>query len=779
MSLLGTLKGVALDQRSHACRAWTAKMIAPLADTGVNSQASFVAREFTYDGAADPVLHISAQGLYRAFINGTRVGQDELTPGLTCYDDRIAYQSYDVSALLKLGKNRIEIWLADGWYRSAIMWRATEITNCWGDRIAAIAEITAGGEVLLASDAGWKSGLLAVTRTGIYYGEDYDARLETLTDSHGVEVLAFAPELLVPHETAPAREMTPLSPIESWIDAEGRHVFDFGQNLAGVVRICVEGDAGTSLLIEHSEVLGPNRYFDNRNYRGARGAAQYTLKGGVLETWQPAFTFMGYRYARIRIAGAARLVQVLSVPITSVPNLGGNITTGDAAVNRLVQNTIWSQRANFIEIPTDCPQRDERLGWTGDAQVFAGTAAWLADVESFLKKYLRDVMHDQRADGAVPHFSPDPTRLHPNKTPGDWAGSTGWGDVITVMPWQLYLHYGNRDVLRETFPAMLRWLDYLWSISNGPIIQPNSHWGSHGFTFGDWLQPVGDNRKPRPTIADDCAATLYHFISTELAAKVAVVLGEETAAAALIARAIEIKAAFAREYFSPSGRLAHNDQTSYALAFLYGLVPDTHFGAAKAYFRRVIEDADCVIGTGFIGTPALLPALTKLGMTDLAEKVFLNRKVPGWLYQVELGATSIWERWDAMAPDGSIYDPDMNSYNHYAYGAVCQWLFESVAGIAPCAEAAGFDRIILDPQILPALSPVVAWHDCRHGRIEAQWVLTGKNVAYSVTIPQGSEALLCANPNHLNPHLGGLPITIGQAGFLLPAGHHEITFTLP
>ncbi len=757
-------------------RSWTAKMVAPLADKGQGTQASFVAKSFDLATVAPGTqLHITAQGLYVCFINGTRVGQDLLTPGWTCYDDRIAYQTYDITNLLKAGPNRIEIWLGDGWWRSQMMWAAAPIYNCWGDRIAALAEITAD-TVLLATDASWGSGPLPVTKSGIYYGEDYDARIDMIVTA-GVAALAFDYGLLVPHETAAVVELPALISVDHWQD-EGRTVHDFGQNAAGYLRITVMGDAGAVVLMEHSEVLGPDRHFDNRNYRSARGQAVYTLRGGDAETYAPLFTFMGFRYARLTVTGNATVTDVVFVPISSVPVQAGGFTCGEPSVNRLVMNTVWSQRSNFIEVPTDCPQRDERLGWTGDAQVFAGTACWLADSESFLKKYLRDVMADQRPDGAVPHFSPDPTRLHAVPGRGEWAGSTGWGDVITVMPWQLYLHYGDAGFLRETFPAMLRWLEYLWSISNGPIIQPSAVWGARGFTFGDWLQPVGDNRKPRPTIADDCAATLYHFISTDLAARVAGVIGEVDQAARLTERADTIRTAFEHEYFSASGRLAHNDQTSYALAFLYGLVPAKYMEAAKGYFRKIVMDADGLIGTGFIGTPALLPALTKLGMDDLAEKLFLNRQVPGWLYQVDRGATTIWERWDALAPDGTIYDPDMNSYNHYAYGAVCQWLFEQVAGVAPDPAHPGFDGVLIDPHIMPALSPVAAWHDCRHGRIDAGWALAQGTVTYTLNLPAGCTGLLAASAQRTQVHLDGQPVTVPAQGLALMPGPHTLTFAL-
>lgn len=764
--------------RSVAGRVFSAaKMIAPANDPGQGTAGSFLATTWQLDRMPGEVtLRISALGLYRAFINGKRVGEDLLTPGWTCYDDRIAYQAYEVSDLLQVGENKIEIWLGDGWYRSQLLWASNPIFNCWGDRVAAIAEIEADGAALLVTDESWKSGFSPVTRNGIYFGEDYDARIVPRAEA-GTDLLDFDQRLLVPHEADAVKELAPLTPIDQWQDAEGRNLYDFGQNAGAYIRFRVSGKAGASVRVEHSEILGPDKVFDNRNYRSARAELQYILSGEGEETYAPLFTFMGFRYARVTLEGEVNLLSIEMVPISSVPVAAGGITTGVAAVNRLVENTIWSQRSNFIEIPTDCPQRDERLGWTGDAQVFAGTACWLADSERFLMKYLRDVMHDQRDNGAVPHFSPDPTRLHPIDERGDWAGSTGWGDAIVIIPWQLYLHYGNREVLAECFPAMIKWLDYLWGISDGPIIRPPAVWGDHGFTFGDWLQPVGDNRKPRPTVADDCAATLYHFISTQLTARIARILGRDDEARRLDERVQQIRAAFRTEFFAPSGRIAHNDQTSWALAFLYDLVPDDYKDAGKVYFRRVVEETDGVIGTGFIGTPALLPALTRLGMLDLAEKVFLNRKVPGWLYQVERGATSIWERWDAIAEDGSIYDPDMNSYNHYAYGAVCQWLFEDVAGLKLTPEGAGFTHLKLDPAILPQLSPVKAWHDVSQGRLEAEWTLEGDLVTYNVVLPEGVTASMTAANGRKDLTVNGAPVLVGAESRLMP-GKNTITFRI-
>lgn len=639
-----------------------------------------------------------------------------------------------------------------------------------GDRIAVLAQIDGDAGPILATDANWGSGRLPINRSGIYLGEEYDARAEALTDSHGTEMVAFDTSVLVPHETAPVVELEPIDPVDTWTDSDGRSTYDFGQNCAAVIRLSVSGTAGARIEVEHSEAMGPHRTWDNSNYRGAEAKAVYILKDGD-QTWQPIFTFMGFRFARLTITGDATVRAIHSIPVTSMPERAATFKSGHPLADRLVENTVWSQRSNFIEVPTDCPQRDERMGWTGDAQVFAGTACWLANSHRFLRKYLRDVMADQREDGAISHFSPDPTRLR-DLGRGTWAGSTGWGDVIVIMPWQLYLHYGDTDVLEECLPAMVRWLDYLWSISDGPVIYPHARWGQKGFSFGDWLQPVGDNRKPRPTIGDDCAATLYHYISTNLTARIACIVGNAGLSQQLAERAQKIKAAFETEFITPSGRLAHNDQTSYALAFLHGLVPDALKDAARAHFRRVVEDADCKIGTGFIGTPDLLPALTQEGMHDLAGRVFLNEEVPGWLYQVKMGATSIWERWDSMGPDGTIYDPEMNSFNHYAYGAVCQWLFEGVAGLRLDPENPGFAGLILDPVIIPELSPVAVTHDSPKGPLAAEWRIDGDKVHYSVTLPEGCTARFVAG-HKTNLSINGKP---ASGNVTLGSGRHEMTF---
>ena len=764
-------------------RPFAADMIGPTTDAGVGTPSPFLRTSFSLSAVpATATLRISALGLYRAFINGQRVGNDQLTPGWTSYWDRLSYQTYDVAPLLRAGDNTIDIWLGDGWYRSRLLWPRQEITNTYGDAVGAIAELRDGaGDVLVATDPSWQSGIAPITRSGIYYGENYDARTENGAVTGGARVLtSFNKATLLPHEVNGVRELAVRPVVQSFVDAEGRTVYDFGQNAGGYVAFTVEGEAGAKVTIEHAELLDHEGQFDRASMRSAEARVEYTLKGGAPESYRPTFSFFGFRFARVAIAGKAKITKIEMVPISSAITQTATFTSGNKLVNRLVENTLWSQRSNFIDVPTDCPQRDERLGWTGDAQVFAGTACYLHESHGMLVKYVRDIIADQRADGAVPHVVPDPTRNHEDIVPG-FFGSTGWGDAICVIPWALYTHYGDRDILEEALPAMVRWNDFVWSISNGPIVRPPSGWGDRGFTFGDWLQPQGDFAKPYPTIGDDAAATIYLYISSHLGAKAAAAIGDTAQARRLGDRAEQVKAALQREFMTAAGRIGYNDQTSYALAFLWDLIPAEHVEAAKGYFKETVARAHGRIGTGFIGTPALLPALVKIGEPQLAAAVFLQEGLPGWLFQVKMGATTIWERWNALNENGVAFDPQMNSYNHYAYGAVCQWLLEGVAGFRPDPEKPAFANVIFEPTIIPALSPVAAAHDSPAGRVEARWAVDGDRVAYDLLVPAGAGGMLLLSPAYTDIAVDGAPLASAgreKARLQLAPGRHQVTFRI-
>lgn len=750
-------------------------MVRPLADKGVGTPASFLSKNFAVTSVTgSETLRITALGLYICFINGKRVGNDLLTPGWTSYDKRLSFQTYLVADLLVAGENTIEIWLADGWYRSQLMWGKFPIFNTYGEQIAALAELRSSddGAVLVATDASWESGELPVRKSGIYFGEIYDARIGAEATG-GSAAIDFDFGTLVASETTPVRELDVLKPVKQWMDAEGRTVYDFAQNVGGYVAYTVRGAVGAKVAVEHAEVLDKDGNFYNVNYRTAEARTEYTLSGQGAEQYRPHFTFQGFRYARITVEGQAEVTEVVSVPISSVTELKAGFTSGNKLVDRLFLNTVWSQRGNFIDVPTDCPQRDERLGWTGDAQVFAGTAMYLAETQGFFHKWMRDLMADQREDGAVPHVVPDPTRLQPEFYPG-FYGSTGWGDAVWVVPWQLYLHYGDVAFLNEALPAMVKWVDFVWSISDGPIVQPPREWGARGFSFGDWLQPSGPSAKPLPTISDEASATIYLFIASSHVAQIARIAGKADEAQRFEKMAAQVRDAFKREFITAAGRVGGDDQTSYALAFLHDLIPAEKQDAAKAYFKNAIARSAGRIGTGFIGTPALLPALVKIGEWGLAADVFLQEEVPGWLYQVKMGATTIWERWDAIQADGSIYNPQMNSYNHYAYGAVCQWLLEGVAGFRPDPEAPGFEHIIFEPTVLDGLSPVAAHHESPKGLIRAGWTVEGDHVRYDIEVPQGTRGTLRLAPTYQDAKLDGASVADGAA---LAPGKHSVTFT--
>lgn len=759
-------------------RQWSAQMIRPETDAGVGGPSPFVETTLVLDAdEPEATLYISALGLYRCFINGQRVSDDVLTPGWTSYQDRLSYQTYPVGQLLRRGENTITVWLGDGWLRSTLLWKGVRLTNTWGEHLGAIVEIRSGDRLLAATDANWKSGVTPILKSGIYFGEIYDARQEDQSATRGCVVDGgFDTARLVAHEIPGVKELASFAPISETQDAEGRTIYDFGQNVGGYIAFSVEGEAGAKMIVEHAEILDHEGKFNNANYRLAEARIEYTLKGDGVEHYRPMFTFQGFRFARVTICGRATIRAIESIPITSATRPTGSLTTASPLVNKLVENTVWSQRGNFIEVPTDCPQRDERMGWSGDAQVFAPTACYLHESHAFWVKWLRDLMADQRPGGEIPHFSPDPTRGHEDIVEG-YYGSTGWGDAICIVPWVLWTHYGDRAILEETFPAMLRWNDFVWSISNGPIVNTPRQWKARGFSFGDWLQPSGPTEKPFPTIGDDAAATIYLYISSALMAKIAHVLGDTANEQRLLTRAEAVKAAFAHEFIAPSGRLVYDDQTSYALAFLHDLIPEDKREAAKRYFRATIARSEGRIGTGFIGTPALLPALVKIGEYELAAAMFLQEEVPGWLYQVKHGATTIWERWDAIRADGKAFDPAMNSYNHYAYGSVCQWLFEGLAGFRPDAEEPAFRHVIFEPLVVPALAPLKAAHDSAAGRVEAGWQLDGAKVIYDITIPEGAHGSLRLKPGYTLTRIDGQKAASAPS-ITLGAGQHTIEFSM-
>ena len=767
------------------------------------TQCPFVSQVFSIeDITGSEELRISAYGFIQCFINGQNITDDILTPGWVNYDDRLPYQTYNISNFIKKGDNTIHIWLANGWYRGALMSLQTgmKVSNVWGTKLGAIVEIRNENKILLTSNEKWQSGLLPIIKSGIYYGEAYDANI-TPKETDGVELLDFDPSLLIKHEIDPVQELEPIPVLEVLKDDEGHTVYDFGQNIAGYVSLELSGDKGSKILIEHSEVLGLSKknqqenkcnHFENANFRSAAAKIEYTLNGSGNEKYKPHFTFMGFRYARIKVlSGNVNIKTITSIPISSLHEQKLQFQSSNKNVNKLIENTSWSQKANFIEVPTDCPQRDERLGWTGDAQLFSSTACYFYNCEKFFIKYLKDLVSEQDADGAIGHVSPDITRngktndlrfiSEEEKINGFWShkGATGWGDAIVIIPWTLYKHYGNINVLKDCYQSMIKWCDYLWSISEGPIIR-NPRYTTlsegikkRGFTFGDWVPPIGDDKTPNPHIGDDCYSTIYHFISTSLVAKISSILEDEKNAQLYQQRSKEIKKAFVKEFLTSSGRTAYNDQTSYAMAFANDLIPDDYKEKTKQYFKQSIIDQQHRLGTGFHGTANLLKGLRNAGLEDMIEQLLLQEHHPGWMYQIKQGATSIWERWNAMGEDGSIHDPEMNSFNHYAFGSVCEFIFENIIGIRPDEEFPGFKNIIVNPLIIPSLLPLSFRHKSTRGLIKVDINIINRQVTMSIDIPHGSTGKL-----YLEKYHNIVINNVTQENNSLNSGSHIIKFSI-
>jgi alpha-L-rhamnosidase len=759
---------------------WRGEMVGPQTDPGAERQSPSVLK--TFDLARKPTsarLYITSFGIFRALINGKRVGADELTPGWTSYRDRLGYLTYDVGDLLQAGSNSIEIWLGDGWYRGELCWPQHRIVNAYGDRVGALAElrlVDAGTVTSIATDSSWQSGLTPILMSGIYPGEEYDARLEgAATARKGVDVLPLDKSVLVAQEAPPIRELPHLKPVMQKSIGEGVTLLDFGQNVAGVVKLTVSGDRGATARVNFAEILNADETdLNSTSFRGARVQLDYTLKGGAEETYQPVFTFMGFRYARVTLKGGAKLVSIESVPFTSDLRETSTFSSGHKLINRLHENANWSLRGNFMDVPMDCPQRDERLGWTGDAQIFSPTANYLRDTTLFFKKWLRDMVADQRDDGAISHVVPHPNRYHESNMP-NFYGSACWGDAICTVPWNLWTFTGDSEVLGENLPAMVRWIEYLTSMAPDGVRHPPVRIEERGFTFGDWVQPQGLTVKPNPNTGDDFVATCYYYSSTVITAKAARVLGETSIAERHEKLAEKIKAAFQREFITATGRLLYNSQGAYVFAFANDLIPEQFRAKAIEDFKATIyktgglNEPGLQLGTGIIATAQLLPTLSKLGLHDIAIRMLLVETSPGWLYQVKRGATTIWERWDGIDLEGTPAT-SMNSYNHYAYGAVAYWFYHHLAGIQADPNGPGFESIVIAPEFHSELSPLRASHDSRYGNIEAGWTVDGDRVTYTFSTPPGTRTRLKLPANAADIELDQKPLSGDAAKQVLGEG---------
>jgi alpha-L-rhamnosidase len=589
---------------------------------------------------------------------------------------------------------------------------------------------------VVGTDGTWMTATGPILASDIYIGEDYDARRErpgwsAPDDADGewtpAHVLPDIRRRLVAQVGPPVRRMHRLKPVSVFVTPAGETVLDFGQNLVGWVRMRVRGEAGVTVTLRHAETLDPRGNFYVANLRDALQVDHYTLRGGGDEVYEPRFTFHGFRYLAVEgypgpVTPNAFEAVVLYSDLAAV----GAFECSNEKLNQLQRNIVWSQRGNFLDIPTDCPQRDERLGWTGDAQVFARTAAFNMNAAAFFTKWLRDVAADQYPDGAVPFVVPDT---------GRGAGATGWGDAAVIVPWTLYQCYGDARILAEQFDSMAAWVGYMRAQAGESLI-----WDG-GFHFGDWQAvEAPDAQYPNPVTDYPLICTAFFAHSTELLARAARVLGRDAQAAEYTALAERVRAAFNREFVAPSGRIGPNTQTAYALALAFDLLPEERRPEAARRLAADVRRRGNHLSTGFLGAPHLCPALSDHGYVEEAYALAEQETYPSWLFPLSKGATTIWERWDAYDRKGELWDPNANSFNHYAYGAIGDWLYRVAAGIDVDPDEPGYQRIVIRPQPGGSLTWARAWHKSLYGRIGVGWRREGGVFRLAVTIPPNTEA---------------------------------------
>jgi len=727
---------------------WKAKWITPNLpeDEKKSNPAPLLRKGFSTNGRKKierARLYATAMGLYEMELNGKRVGDQYFTPGWTAYDFRYQYQTYDVTAMVKGGANCLAAMLGDGWFRGRLAWH--ENRNVYGKKMALLAQLTItytdGTELIVGSDETWKASTGAVLESDIYDGETYDARLEKTGWSEagyddggwsGVTVIEPPKAKLVAAAGPPVKEIEEIKPVKVFKTPVGETVLDMGQNMVGWLRLRVTAPAGTTITLRHAEVLDKAGNLYTTNLRSAKETVQYTTKGGGQEVFQPHFTFQGFRYVAVSgWPGEVKAEDFTGVVVHSDMERTGTFESSNALLNQLEQNIVWGQKSNFVDVPTDCPQRDERLGWTGDAQAFAPTASFNFDTAAFYTKWLKDVALDQEDDGAVPHVIPN--ALSHTTRKGE-AASAGWADVAVVVPWTVYQAFGDKRVLEEQYPSMKAWVEYMRKESGDSYI-----WSS-GFSFGDWLAfATTRSDYPGATTDKDFLQTAYFARSTALLARTAAVLGKKDDAANYAALEEKIKSAFLREFVTPNGRISPNTQTAYAMALAFDLLPEA---MRKEAAGRLAADVRKFghLTTGFLGTPVLCAALSDNGYLDEAYQLLNRKEYPSWLYPVTMGATTVWERWDGIKPDGSFQDAGMNSFNHYAYGAIGAWMYRVVAGIGIDEAQPGYKHILIEPRPGGGLTNARASVETMYGKVASGWEIVDGKMKLTVEIPANTTA---------------------------------------
>ena len=719
-------------------------------DTTRSQPAIYLRKEFNIrKPVASARLYITCHGLYESMINGTRIGDQVFTPGWTSYNKRLQYQVYDVLANLIVGDNAIGIVLGDGWYRGYYGWK--DRRNVYGNKLAVLAQLEImyqdGSRNLIVTDESWMAtndGPIIIS--DIYMGETYDARKE-MPDwtKHGYDASnwkkVFVKDLPRDHLVAsygpPVRKIEEIKPIRITPGDDSTCIIDMGQNMVGWVRLKISGEKGTTITLRHAEVLDKYGKLYTENLRSAKQTVVYTCKGDSMEVFEPHFTFQGFRFVEMSgYPGTPDLDSVVGIVIHSDMTPTGDFACSDSLINQLHQNIRWGLKGNFLDVPTDCPQRDERMGWTGDAQVFAPTACFLMDAASFYTKWMKDLALDQGKDGKVCDVIPDVL--------DGGGGHTGWADAAILVPWTIYLNYGDRRILNDQYQSMKSWVYYMKGRAG-----KNNLWQGD-WHYGDWLAFASDHPAYMGAYTEtDLIATAYHAYSTVLLSKIARILGYDDEAREFYDLAEKVKSAFLNEFVTPNGKLVSHTQTAYTLALSMGLLPDSICDkAAENLYLNVTRFKH--ITTGFLGTPRICKTLTDYGYLEAAYMLLNRKEYPSWLYPVSMGATTIWERWDGIKPDSTFQNPGMNSLNHYAYGAIGKWLYSTVAGIEIDEDQPGYKHIIINPRPGGGLTHAKAELKTMYGLASSAWKLEKDQIKFYVIIPTNATATVYLPVKDLN-----------------------------
>jgi alpha-L-rhamnosidase len=692
-------------------------------------------------------LYATAIGLYEYYLNGARVGDALLAPGWTDYNKHIQYQVYDVSDLIQPGTNTCGAMLGDGWGVGHIAWVGRQR---YADRPQLLAQIALaysdGSKEIVATDHSWKVTQSPILESDMLMGESYDARRELsdwckpgYDDSSWwpVEVLEGTGAVLVATNGPAVKRQEELQPVtihEIPDFVNRRWIFDLGQNMVGRVRLRVRGERGTTVTIRYAEVLNPDGTLYTANLRTARNTDHYTLKGGGDEVWEPHFLFHGFRYVELLgFPGTPTKGTVIGIVIHSDMPPTGTFECSDPMINQLQHNIIWGQKGNFVDVPTDCPQRDERLGWTGDAQVFIRTAAYNMNVAGFFTKWTRDLEDAQYPDGAYPAVAPNPSAW----SIGD--GGPAWADSGVICPWTIYQCYGDIELLKARYDSMKRFMAFLSETSKNGLRCYAEYTGWPG--FGDWLALDGSDGREGGT-SKELIGTAFFAYSSQLMARIARILGMDEDAESYDNLSRQVRQAFIKRFVLPDGTLEGETQSSYVLALHFNLLPIDLRSRAVAELVRNIKGRENHLSTGFVGTPYINWVLSEGGHLETAYTLLKQTTWPSWLYSVTQGATTIWERWDGWTHDKGFQDPGMNSFNHYAYGAVGAWMYAVIGGIDLDPQQPGYKHILMHPQPGGGITQAKASLLSPYGMIRSEWSLKNDVFDWQITVPANASATI-------------------------------------